>query len=212
MKENKSEIKLNIGCGGRPLPGYINIDTDDLEALKTRYPQQQFPDNIKIYHYDIFNLPFTDETVAEVKADSLIEHLSFIEEPKFFYEIKRVLRPGGIFEFSTTNFEEIVKLWLAAKDDWKDFYRNDNEAISKQHWFGQYSYSTENRWGYITAMIFGSQNGKGQFHKNCYSIPKIRAILKRLEFQELEISQFRWKGDRDPMILVRAMKPKEKKR
>lgn len=207
MKENRPEIRLNIGCGGRPLPGYINIDSDDLETLKRRYPQQQFPYDIRIYQYDIFNLPFSDGSVVEIKADSLIEHLSFIEEPKFFYEVKRVLCPGGIFQFSTTNFEEIVKLWLAAADDWEDFFRNDDEAIAHQHWFGQYSYSTKNRWGYLCAMIFGSQNGEGQFHKNCYTVPKIRAILKHLEFREIEISHYQWKNDRDPMIYVRSIKP-----
>jgi predicted SAM-dependent methyltransferase len=209
MEENNHDVKLNIGCGGRPLPGYINIDSDDLETLKLRYPQQQFPDNIKIYDYDIFNLPFPDGSVAEVRADSLLEHLSFTEEPKFFYEVKRVLRPGGTFQFSTTDFEEIVKSWLAAEDNWKDFFRNDPEAIAQKHWFGQYSYSTKSRWGYLTASIFGSQNSEGQFHKNCYTVPKIRAILNRLEFREVEISLFRWKGDRDPMIYVQAMKPNE---
>ncbi len=204
-----SEMKVNIGCGGRPLSGYINVDSDELETLKSRYPQQQFPDNIQVYQYDIFHLPFPDESVAEVRADSLIEHLSFLEEPKFFYEVKRVLRPGGIFHFSTTNFEEIVKLWLTAEDNWKDFYRNDDEAIAQQHWFGQYSYSTQNRWGYLNAMIFGSQNGEGQFHKNCYTVSKIRAILKHLGLQELDISHYCWKENRDPMIDVRAMKPAE---
>lgn len=202
-----SVIKLNIGCGGRLLPEYMNIDSDNLEALKSRYPQQQFPNNIPVYQFDIFSLPFPDESVAEVRADSLIEHLSFLEEPKFFYEVKRVLQPGGIFHFSTTDFEQIVKLWLAAEDHWKEFYRNDDEAIAQQHWFGQYSYSTQNRWGYLCAMIFGSQNGEGQFHKNCYTVSKIRAILKHLGLQEVEITHYQWKGDRDPMIDVRAMKP-----
>ena len=32
------EIRLNLGCGGRPLPGYINVDLDSLEALRGRYP------------------------------------------------------------------------------------------------------------------------------------------------------------------------------
>lgn len=189
------------------MPGYINVDEDDLEKLKARYPTQEFPEGIEIYDYDIFNLPFPDSSVAEVRADSLIEHLSFIEESKFFNEIKRVLKPGGIFQFSTTDFEEIVRTWLAANDEWKDFFRDDDEAIRSQHWFGQYSYSTDNRWGYLSAMIFGSQNGAGQFHKNCYTLPKIRAILSRLGLHELEVSHYRWKGDRDPMILVKAMRP-----
>jgi predicted SAM-dependent methyltransferase len=203
---DRSEIRLNIGCGSRPLPGYVNIDMDSIESLKARYPTQEFAEGIEIFDYDILNLPFPDSSVQEVRTDSLIEHLSFIDEPKFFQEVKRVLRPGGIFRFSTPDFEDAVKLWLAARDDWKDFYQNDPESIAKEHWFGQYSYSTENRWGYLMAMIFGSQNGEGQFHKNCYTSPKIRAILKRLDFKVLEISHYRWKGNRDLMIQVRAMK------
>lgn len=205
-RADDGEIKLNLGSGGRLLPGYLNIDLESLEMLKRRYPAQEFPEGIEVYQYDILNLPFADSSIAEVRADSLVEHLSFSEEPRFFYEVKRVLRPGGLFQFSTPDFEETVKLWLAATDAWCDFFRNDPEAIASQHWFGQYSYSTNNRWGYLTAMIFGNQNGAGQFHKNCYTVPKIRAILRRLGFKEMEMSHYRWKGDRDLMILVKAIK------
>lgn len=200
------EIRLNIGCGGRPLVDYINVDADDLAALRKRYPEQSFPDGLRIEDYNIFALPYDDGAVSEVRADSLVEHLSFVDEPRFFYEVKRVLKPGGLFRFSTTNFEKIVRLWLEAKDEWKDFYRNDDEAIRSEHWFGQYSYSTENRWGYLCAMIFGSQNGDLQLHRNCYTIPKIRAILEKIGMREESITEFLWKGNRDPMIDVRARK------
>lgn len=207
LKAADKSVKLNLGCGGRPLPGYINVDMDGLADLKARYPTQQFPEGIEIHDYDIFHLPFADATVDEVRADSLVEHLSFLEEPRFFNEVKRVLRPGGLLQFATPDFEDTVKLWLAASDEWKAFYRNDPEAITTNHWFGQYSYSTDNRWGYLQAMIFGSQNGPGQFHKTCYTVPKIRAILNHLGLEEVEISDFRWKGDRDKMLLVKARKP-----
>jgi len=206
QKAMSQDIKLNIGCAARPLQGYINIDIDTIDQIKTRYPHLHFPEDLTIYNYDIFNLPFSDRSVSEIKADSLVEHLPFVDEPKFFYEVKRVLKIGGIFEFSTPDFEDAVRLWLHAKDEWKDFYRNDIEAIAQEHWFGQYSYSTNSRWGYLMAMIFGNQNGEGQFHKNCYTIPKIRAILKHLDFEDLEISHYRWKDNRDLMIFVKARK------
>ncbi len=206
MEELKGEIKLNLGCGGRPLPGYINIDLDSLETLKSRYPEDMLPEGVEIHQYDIFNLPFSDNSVDEVKADSLLEHLSFLEEPKIFFEVKRVLKPEGVFVFSVPDFEETVRLWLNARDEWKDFFRSDGEAIASQHWFGQYSYSTESRWGYLTASLYGPQNSEGQFHKNCYTVPKIRAILHRLDFEEIEISNYYWKDDRNLMILVRARK------
>lgn len=199
-------IRLNLGCGGSPLAEYINVDMDSLEALRERYPQQRFSDDLQVHSYDIFDLPYADGTVDEVRADSLIEHLPFVDEPRFFHEVKRVLKPGGLLRLATPDFEAAVKEWLAAKDEWKEFYRNDPEAIREKHWFGQYTYSTENRWGYLTAMIFGSQNGAGQFHTNCYTASKLQAMLKHLGFREVELTRYRWKGDRDVMLQVLAQK------
>jgi predicted SAM-dependent methyltransferase len=199
-------IKLNLGCGGRPLIDYINVDLNSLDELKKRYPTSKFPEGVKIFNYDIFSLPYQDNTVDEIFTDSLVEHFSFAEEPKFYREMKRVLKPGGIFTFSTPDFEDAVKLWLKAKDDWREFYRNDDEAIQQTHWFGTYTYGTENRWGYLTAMLFGNQNGIGQFHKNCYTEGKIRAMMNYLGFDVIELSRFRWKNDRDLMIKTIARK------
>ena len=199
-------IRLNLGCGGSPLANYVNVDMDSLETLRARYPEQSFSDDLKVHNYDIFSLPYADGTVDEVRADSLIEHLPFADEPRFFYEARRVLKVGGLLRLATPDFEAAVTEWLAAKDEWKEFYRNDPEAIRNKHWFGQYSYSTENRWGYLTAMIFGSQNGAGQFHTNCYTAAKLRAMLKYLGFREVELSHYRWKGDRDVMIKLLAEK------
>lgn len=200
-----SDIRLNLGCGSRPLPGYINVDVDSLERMRDRYPNITIPE-IEIFQYDIFNLPFDDSTVDEIRAESMLEHLSFKEEKTFFYEVKRILKRGGQLNFSVPDFDDLVKLWALAQDDWKDFFRDDESAIAQQHWFGQYAYSTDNKWGYLTASIFGPQCGEGQFHKNCYTTKKIQAILNRLDFEEREISTFHWKGDRDLMIRVSAAK------
>lgn len=201
-----NEIKLNLGCGGRPMKGYINVDMDDADTLRKRYPGHDFPSDLKVYQYDIFNLPYKDGTVDEVVADAFIEHLSFSEEPPFFKEVARVLRPGGVFKFKVPDFEAIVKAWLAAKDDWKDFYREDDEAIAQKHWFGTHSYGWENRWGYIAASIYGNQHGAGQFHKNCYSEGKIRAMLRFLGFKDIEVRRERWQGDRDVMLCAECKK------
>ncbi|MFC1764321.1 methyltransferase domain-containing protein [Planctomycetota bacterium] len=205
MQQN-DEIKINMGCASRPLPSYVNVDLDTLEQLKARYPNVEFAEDAEVFQYDIFDLPFSADTVSEVRADSLLEHLSYLEERKLFLEVQRVLKPGGVFAFSVPDFEDTVKLWLKATDDWKDFFRDDPEAIANQHWFGQYSYSTESRWGYLTASIFGPQNSPGQFHKNCYTEGKIRAIMDHLDFQVQELSRFMWKGDRNLMLQVKAAK------
>ena len=172
-----------------------------------RYPNQVFAEDLIVVQHDIFNLPYSNCTVDEIRAEGLIEHLPFIDEPKFFHEIVRVLKPGGIVYLSTVDFEMAAKQWLAADDDWKDFYRNDEESILSQHWFGTHSYNPVNRWGYLTATIYGSQNGAGQFHTNCYSEAKLRALCKKIKLDVVSIDHFQWKGDRDYMLGLTAKKP-----
>jgi predicted SAM-dependent methyltransferase len=205
----RRRVRLNLGCGGRPLRGYVNVDQDNLAQLRKRYPHSKFPKGIRVRAFDIFHLPFRDGTVDEVRADSLVEHLSFKEEPKFFFEVRRVLRPGGLLRFATPDFEATVRQWLTAKDDWRDFFRDDDEAIRTKHWFGVGSYSLKHRWGYLTASIFGSQHGEGQFHKNAYTEKKIRAILRRIGFGQVHVKRFRWKGDRELMLEVSAIRKDE---
>lgn len=200
------EIKLNLGCASRPLAGYVNVDLDTIEEIRERYSNIDIPPNVEVFQFDIFALPYADGAVSEVRSDSMLEHLSFLEERKFFFEMLRVLRAGGKLIFSVPDFEDTVRNWLAAEDDWRDFYRNDPDAIAKQHWFGQYSYSTKSRWSYLTASIFGPQNSEGQFHKNCYTEKKIRTMLDYLGFEIEELSFYAWKGDRDRMIQVVAVK------
>lgn len=202
----KEPIKLNLGCASRPIKGYVNIDLDDKDTIKKRYPNIVIPDHVEIFQYDIFNLPYEDSTVSEILSDCMLEHLSFLEEKRFFLEMKRVLAKNGKLIFTVPDFENTIKLWIEAKDDWKDFFRNDDEAISKEHWFGNYSYTCDNRWGYLTASIFGPQNGEGQFHKNAYTEAKIRAMMEYLDFNIVELSRYNWKGDREVMLKVVASK------
>ena len=202
-------IRLNLGCGGRPLPGYINVDMDTLEQIRARYPNQTFADDTVVKQFDIFNLPYDENSVDEIRSEGLIEHLPFIDESKFFYEVARILKPGGTLYLSTVNFEMVAKQWLAASDDWQDFYRNDEISIMNQHWFGTYSYEPKNRWGYLTATLYGSQNGAGQFHTNCYTDKKLRAICKKIKLDVVSIEKFQWKSNRDYMLGLTAKKPLE---
>lgn len=199
-------IRLNLGCASNLLDGYVNIDQDNIDVIKERYPHILFPKDAIVYTYDVFNLPYDNETVDEIIADGFIEHLSFLEEKLIFEEIKRVLKPGGVLNFSVPNFEKVVKLWLEAEDDWQDFYRLDDEAIAQKHWFGTYTYEPKNRWGYLTAQLYGSQHGEGQYHQNCYTAKKINAMLTKLGFSHINITEFQWKGDRDPMLRTIAIK------
>ena len=206
MNTSSEPLRLNLGCASRLLEGYINIDSDSLDSIIKRYPNKEINTNIDFLQANFFDLDIANESVDEIRADSLIEHLSFKEEKLFFETCKRLLKPGGLLYIETPDFEWTVKTWLDASDDWKEFYRDDKEAIEKTHWFGTYSYGFDNRWGYIIASIFGPQNGEGQFHKNAFTEQKFLSIFDQIGFSEVKINRYRWKGNRDLMLQVSAHK------
>lgn len=84
-------IRLNLGSGNQNLYGFINIDKYDSEADMEA---------------DICELPFDDESVDEIVAYQVIEHLPYwkthiltnnigeLYEPAFFKECYRVMKPG----------------------------------------------------------------------------------------------------------------------
>jgi predicted SAM-dependent methyltransferase len=196
-------MKINLGCGSTPLKGYTNVDMDTLQQLRERYPNREFSDDLVIEQWDIFNLPVEDGSVDEIRADCLFEHLNFKEERLIFEESKRVLKTGGLLDISVPDFETLAKQWLEAEDNWQDWYRDDDEAVEQAHWFGTYEYSFKNRWGYVTASLFGSQNGEGQYHKNCYTIGKLKKIFDRLGFKMQHSETYEWPRGKD--IIIKAI-------
>lgn len=188
-------LKLNVGCGADLHTGYVNIDKHSKELIAERYGIDLSTFNCDIVNYDIFNLPYENETVDEVMCLGFLEHLSFSDEGKFFKEITRVLKPGGTLLFTVPDFDNLAQQWLDAKDDFKEFYKlGENE-----HWFGNGNRNMSNKWGYLTAFIFGNQYGEGQFHRNAYTIGKIENIMKTLGF-EYKIDTFFFK-DTDAKML-----------
>lgn len=84
-------MKLNIGGGGRPMDGYLSVDLSP-GRVDIRTNEVSKPDIMA----DARDLHMIEtDTVEEVMAIHLIEHLEFWEVPKALREWFRVLKPGG---------------------------------------------------------------------------------------------------------------------
>ena len=74
-------MRLNLGSGNEPLPGYVNVDRRKVPGVDVVA--------------DVTALPFADGSADEVLASSLLEHF---EDPyEVLAEIHRVLAPSGRF-------------------------------------------------------------------------------------------------------------------
>ncbi len=72
-------MKLNLGCGRRPLVGYLNIDMRGGDVLA-----------------DIRHLPFKDCSFQEILASHILEHIPDLEGT--IQELHRVLKPHALLK------------------------------------------------------------------------------------------------------------------
>lgn len=86
-------IRLNLGCGDKILPGFINVDF--AEERKGKKPDLQA--DIRKLHM------FADNSVDQILTVHVVEHFYFWELPAILQEWRRILKPGGIMVTETPN-------------------------------------------------------------------------------------------------------------
>jgi len=80
--------KLNLGAGGMPLDGYVNVD---IKNGSEAYP---------------LNCP--DNSVQEIRASHLLEHFPRNEVQNVLKDWVRALVPGGVLKIAVPDFDYIV--------------------------------------------------------------------------------------------------------
>lgn len=149
MRKNKTNgIKLHIGCGLRILKGYINIDK--IAILP------------EVIYGDILELKFGENTVGEIYASHVLDHLSRNEElDRALSECYRVLKPEGILRVAVSDFQKVAELY--------------NEGLD-----------LERLWGHI----IGGHKSPYDKHGCVFDFPTIRKYLEKHGFKNIQ--RYRW--------------------
>ena len=91
--------KLNLGCGTRFHPGWINVDL--------------IPSAPGILCHDLRRpLPFPDNSFDIVYHSHILEHFSREDGLRFLGECYRVCRPGGVIRVVVPDLEKKARLYL----------------------------------------------------------------------------------------------------
>ena len=120
-------IRLDIGCGVLPRLDFTGIDA--------------YVEGDSITHAQMWDLPYGDNTVAEIYTSHALEHIpkrAVIPTLKEFY---RVLQPGGLLTILVPDLEWCCRAWL-------EHQSND--------WF--------------LDVLFGNQEHPGEFHMTGYTV------------------------------------------
>ena len=96
-------MKLHIGCGKKYLSGYKHLDVIDYEHVD--------------FVCDARNLSIIEnESVSEIYACHILEHVERGEVAGVLSEWSRVLKSDGIIRVAVPNFESVVKEYLENKN------------------------------------------------------------------------------------------------
>ncbi len=102
-----SGIRVNLGCGHKPLDGFINVDSRDLPGVQVVA--------------SVDNLPFHQNELAELYSSHLLEHFP----PKVLQQVllpywHNLLAPGGKFSLVVPDSPSMMRLYAGGQMSFED--------------------------------------------------------------------------------------------
>jgi predicted SAM-dependent methyltransferase len=162
-----ANLKLQLGCGANPLPGWLN--TDLMPGPTVDYLDCTRP------------LPIADNVLAAVFCEHLIEHVDKGQAVAMVGQIFRVLRAGGLFRVVTPSLENFAR--MALEPDWPD-------AQTYLNWFRRWHRKPDADISDVANMIF-----YGYGHRHVYRRAELAAMLQGAGFTDLKFMRASTYGD-----------------
>lgn len=155
--QTSTGLLLEVGSKSAHLPGWVSLDiAPNEDALRL--------DASKSW-------PFPDGCARAVRAEHMIEHLSWEEVEFCVGEMARVLEPGGLARICTPDLEGISRAYLERDPRILDVHREHGyTAPTWAHFPNNYL----RMWG----------------HRFVFDFDSLRSLLERAGFEQIERSGF----------------------
>ncbi len=115
--QDKSELRLHLGCGTNLRPDWINIDLFAPDADAQLDLREDWP--------------FANESAAHIYSEHVFEHFAYpLEVAHFLQETLRILKPGGVTDIGvpdsawplTAFGDDSDEYWRLAASEWHPAY------------------------------------------------------------------------------------------
>jgi predicted SAM-dependent methyltransferase len=136
-------MKINLGCGNDIQRGYINIDTRSIEGVDLIC--------------NIEDLPYTNNTIDEIRAIDVIEHIPWAKQQELFKYYYSLLKKGGFLRVQVPDLDNILNM------------RNKVHDIKIIRW------------------LFGGQDYQSNFHYTVFTKKWIKELLENAGFKNIDI-------------------------
>ncbi|WKZ25984.1 MAG: methyltransferase domain-containing protein [bacterium] len=174
-------LKLDLGSGDYKRKGFVGID---------------FSKGADISWDLLWGIPFGDDSVDEIKSDHFFEHLKIDELIYIFNECRRVLKKGGILDFTVPHIDPYINAYV--KND-ISFLKSKINDIPKK-----YKKVFDNPFDIMMWLLY--RNGE---HKVFFDKVSIVQKLKYVGFKKVTVRKVKTSEDiniRFSSIYVTAIK------
>lgn len=149
-------MKLELGAGHRPTIGYEHNDLHPFDHIE---------------HPGVpWELELPSGSVEEVLALGFVEHLTFFQAFDTFRNVRRMLRPGGVFLFDVPDYPVWARYYLYRLNA-LDSYSLPADAPPMEH---------------IRKTLFGWQRWPGDEHKSGWDRDYLDESLREAGFTHIE--------------------------
>jgi len=123
MKKQDTRLCLDIGCGKNKRSGFIGIDKFKAPAVDI------------VLDLETEKLPFENETIDYVVADSFLEHLNSIEF--VLSEAWRVMKKEAVFEVTVPYYRNSVEAqpYHRLRFGWTSFDSDKHRSLQDKNFF-----------------------------------------------------------------------------
>ncbi len=190
-------MKIHIGCGRKPFPGYVNIDVQRFEGADQKGTATHLPG-------------LATGSVDLVFLNAVFEHLYPAQQPLAIAEWKRVLKPEGrLLVTGIPDFERLAALYV------KRAPGHDGPRFDLNHLY-RYTHGAPEEfspavWGHWREDHHPEQTPKGwlpQLHKSLFDTEYLSELLRTLG---LHFSLFRYDypGEKEKITMgfIASMSP-----
>lgn len=111
VESGLDQVKLNLGSGGRPLPGWINVDNFDYEKNDSSRSGSVY--DVKA---DIRSLGLPSQSVDAILLVHVLEHFVRWETILMLRQFFEALKPGGTLLVEMPDFDKCLEWYMRGRD------------------------------------------------------------------------------------------------
>jgi len=145
--------KINLGCGGKKMDGYINCDLFKGPGID------------EVFEMD--NIPYKDGTISAIYSEHSLEHVPFNRAEGALREWNRVLAPGGELMLYMPDFDLCCRSYINAPIEHSNFFQT-------RCWYKNTVYGIQKSQA--------GEPDDAQIHKSGFSKEEMKLVLERNDF------------------------------